>query len=238
MATIKRFILHVEETIANIITCQEAYPFIREEVFWQRNLLENYIRGHPGFLDSFEPLEVPNNAPTVVKEMARAGALANVGPMAAVAGALAHQVVQTVWDMGYDYVVLDNGGDVAFVTDKPLTIGVLPSTSRFKHLAFQLEPVGFVRGVCSSSGLVSHSFSYGVANSVTVLAKNTAVADAVATATCNKVKDQTEARSVANESLSPAVDGIVVLCKHQLVLAGRVPKLVQARVSPALVAVA
>src|SRR4030043_72049 len=54
-----------------------------------RKPLEEYINRHPLFLHSLEPFSVEEDAPVIVRDMAQAASIAGVGPMAAVAGAIA-----------------------------------------------------------------------------------------------------------------------------------------------------
>src|SRR4030043_2076944 len=60
-----------------------------ESVIKSRTPLEEYIKSHPLFLHSLEPCSVENDAPAIVRDMAKAARIAGVGPMAAVAGAIA-----------------------------------------------------------------------------------------------------------------------------------------------------
>src|SRR4030042_3883400 len=64
----------------------------RRLVLKYRQQLEGYIERNPDFQTSLEPLTVPKNAPAIVRQMAEAGQKAGVGPMAAVAGAIAECV--------------------------------------------------------------------------------------------------------------------------------------------------
>ena len=57
-----------------------------------RASLEKYIQHHPLFLTTLEPYQAERDAPAIVKEMAEASQMAGVGPMAAVAGAIAEAV--------------------------------------------------------------------------------------------------------------------------------------------------
>lgn len=67
---------------------REALAAINE----YRQPLEDYIRRHPLYLHSLEPVAVEQDAPEIVKIMADASRQANVGPMAAVSGAFAELV--------------------------------------------------------------------------------------------------------------------------------------------------
>ena len=76
-----------------------------------RNALERYIRLHPVFLTTLEPLPVGRDAPRIVRAMAEATARVGVGPMAAVAGAIAEFVGTELLPFSSD-VIIENGGDL------------------------------------------------------------------------------------------------------------------------------
>ena len=72
-----------------------------------RALLEQYIESHPSFLTSLEPLKVKADAPEIVQEMAEAAHKAGVGPMAAVAGAIAEGVGRELMKYSPEVIVGD-----------------------------------------------------------------------------------------------------------------------------------
>jgi uncharacterized protein len=153
-----------------------------------RTDLESYIKSHPIFLTTLKPLEVEDNAPPIVKEMADATREVGVGPMAAVAGAIAERVGQELLPYS-DEVIVENGGDVFLKTSKERFIGVYAGKSKFtKKIAFSILPEETPLGVCTSSGTVGHSLSFGYADAVIVFSPSTALADAAATAIGNRVR--------------------------------------------------
>jgi len=151
-----------------------------------REVLEGYIEHHPGFLTALKPIEVGEDAPQIVKAMAEAAAVAGVGPMASVAGVMAEYV-------GYDLlpfsreVIVENGGDIFLKVLEKRVIGLYagdasPFTGK---LALEVRPEETPLGVCTSSGTVGHSLSFGRADACVVLSRSTALADATATAMGN-----------------------------------------------------
>jgi ApbE superfamily uncharacterized protein (UPF0280 family) len=123
-----------------------------------------------------------------------------ITPMAAVAGAVADTVLaaMTAAAPRLERAYVNNGGDIAvFVTPgHPLDIGVVPSLARAR-------PEGFIRlyaaqhaaqhfcGI-ATSGWRGRSFSLGIADAVTVLARSAAEADAAATIIANATDMQDE----------------------------------------------
>ena len=153
-----------------------------------RTDLESYIKSHPVFLTTLRPFEVEQDAPPIVKEMADATQEVGVGPMAAVAGAIAERVGKELLPYS-DEVIVENGGDIFLKTAKERSIGVYAGKSKFtKKIAFSILPQETPLGVCTSSGTVGHSLSFGYADAVIVFSPSTSLADAAATAIGNRVR--------------------------------------------------
>ncbi len=89
-----------------------------------RNAIEEYAKQHPGFIESYVPLPEDPFAPKIVKEMLWAGREAGVGPMAAVAGAIAEYVARGLAKKYTEEVLVENGGDIALVSHSPVIAGV------------------------------------------------------------------------------------------------------------------
>lgn len=154
-----------------------------------RLLLEDYISDHPTFLTTLEPLTVAKDAPAMVKEMAKAAQRVGVGPMAAVAGAIAENVGRELIKLSPE-VIVENGGDIFMKTLKKRAIGVYAADSPFTgKIALEVEPEETPLGICTSSGTVGHSLSYGSADAVIVLSPSAVLADAAATAIGNLIKE-------------------------------------------------
>jgi hypothetical protein len=135
-----------------------------------------------------KPLAVEDNAPAIVKEMAEAAAKVGVGPMAAVAGAIAERVGKELLPMSAE-VIVENGGDIFLKISKERRIGIFAGKSVLtQKVAFVVQPGETPLGVCTSSGTVGHSLSFGKADAVVVFSPSTSLADAAATAICNIVQ--------------------------------------------------
>ena len=121
-------------------------------------------------------------------EMAEAAREVGVGPMAAVAGAIAEKVGVELLPFS-DEIIVENGGDIFLRTQKERFIGVYAGESAFtKKIAFSILPEETPLGVCTSSGTVGHSLSFGYADAVIVFSPSTSLADAAATAIGNMVR--------------------------------------------------
>ncbi len=120
-----------------------------------------------------------------------------ITPMAAVAGAVAQELIACYERPGIERAWLNNGGDIALhlASDQSLRVGLYADLARFDLTSRQplttdgqFEITGDlpVRGV-ATSGWRGRSFSLGIADSVTVLAATAAEADAAATVIANAV---------------------------------------------------
>jgi len=177
-----------------------------------RSPLEEYIREHPLFLHSLEPVAVENGAAEIVRVMAEAARLANVGPMAAVAGAVAELVGRKLLAFSPE-VIVENGGDIFLKVNSKRQIGIYAGGSAFTgRLAIEVEPGQTPLGVCTSSGTVGPSLSLGLADAAIILAPLVALADAAATAVGNLVKSEQDIDAAIERGKQiRGITGIVVI---------------------------
>lgn len=72
-------------------------------------------------------------------------------------------------------------------------------------------------GICTSSRKVGHSLSFGNSHAVVILSKDTLLADAVATATGNRVKESKDIKKAINFARSiGGIDGVVVIIEDKM----------------------
>jgi ApbE superfamily uncharacterized protein (UPF0280 family) len=162
----------------------------RESVLKYRHQLETYITMNPEFQRSLIPLAEDLHAPELVREMIRVSQLARVGPMAAVAGAIAEWVSKDLLKLSKE-VIIENGGDIYLATARERTIGIYAGQSSLSlKIGIVIGPEESPLGVCTSSGTVGPSFSFGKADAVCILSKSAALADAAATAVGNIVQEK------------------------------------------------
>lgn len=193
--------------------------------------LETYIRLHPFFTGALQPIPVEPNAPRVVRIMADAGSKATVGPMAAVAGALADLAVEAMREAGARSAIVEDGGEVSAIIEKSFIIALHAGQSALgSDLGFQISPSDSPLGIATSSATVSHALSFGEADAATVFADTAALADAAATAVCNAVVSKDVEKSI-NEGLETArsmsfVRGALIVRGDRVGSVGWVPQLV------------
>jgi ApbE superfamily uncharacterized protein (UPF0280 family) len=187
-----------------------------------RRQVELYAQDHPDFLLTHLPMPMDSRAPDVVQWMLRAGLAAGVGPMAAVAGAIARYVGEGLLRNGCGEVVVENGGDLHLLARRPLLVGLYAGVSPLsERLAIRLEPDDMPTGVATSSATVGHSWSYGAADAACVVAGDAALADAVATALCNRVRERPDIEPGLEWAVSVAgVRGALVVLGRALAARG------------------
>jgi ApbE superfamily uncharacterized protein (UPF0280 family) len=211
--------------------CCDRFDAVTAEIVRQRQILDDYIKRHPDFRDSFEPIELHGDAPEVAQRMARAGRLVGVGPMAAVAGAMAQCAAEAALEAGATEVIVDNGGDIYLRVAAPALIGLWPGTAELAdRLAFSLQTNDTPVAICSSSGKMGHSKSLGKCNLATVVATDAALADAAATQAANLVTTVGDVDSALERIAGiEGVGGVMIVKGNRVGLAGRLPPLVRVR---------
>jgi len=185
-----KFEVIVKETDLLVRAERDLSNETREFVLKYRRQIEAYIEMNPEFQRSLIPLKEDPYAPEIVREMIQTSQLAQVGPMAAVAGAMAESVSKDLLKLSKE-VIVENGGDIFLATSRERTIGIFAGDSPLSlKIGIVIGPEDFPLGVCTSSGTVGHSLSFGKADAVSVLSKSAALADAAATAIGNIVKEK------------------------------------------------
>ncbi len=124
------------ETAVTIVAEAEHIKHAQKAIFEARQDLQSFIVSDPFFQLTFEPYRAPRDAPAIVKDMCRAATTAGVGPMAAVAGAIAQHAVRAMRENGARHAILDNGGDIALLTEEETAVGIYAGQSAFRGLAY------------------------------------------------------------------------------------------------------
>jgi len=221
------YLTHImeKETDLEILTDKPLDKgFIGEKIRAYRWDIESYIDKDRRFLTALKPLTVELNAHKIVKEMAVQARKVNVGPMATVAGTIAEFLCRDLLKQGYKDVIIENGGDVFLKITKRRTIGIYAGRLKlWSGLRLIIKPKDTPLGICTSSGTIGHSLSFGCADSVIVLSRHASLADAVATAICNRIKSKHDLQAAINFAKSiSGVSGIVIIIKNNLMSWGKV----------------
>ncbi len=178
----------VKETDLLVHASGAFKDFTRERILRHRGVVEAYIQRFPEFSTTLAPWPITGPAPLIIRDMAEAGQKAGVGPMAAVAGAIAERVGVDLTPH-VDEVIVENGGDVFIHADRPVTVAIYAGASPLSlRIGLTIHPGGEPAAVCTSSGAFGHSLSLGKADAVCVVSNSCSLADATATAAGNRVK--------------------------------------------------
>ena len=225
---------HFRETFATILADDPAHVrAAKAGMMAARQVLEAHIARDPFFAATFEPYD-PDSGEPVITRMSRAAQSAGVGPMAAVAGTIAWAGVEAMQEAGASFGVIDNGGDIALLADRPVRVGVHAGSAALSdRVAFVVPPRDTILGICTSSASVGPSISLGMADAVTVFSRNVALADAWATSVCNQIRP--DDRSVLERVDSLEVSGIFAIMGDVTVRWGQLPPLVPAVVDERLI---
>jgi len=184
-------------------------------VFKYRQQIEDYIERHPSFVRAFYPLKRDPFAPGIVNSMIEAGSRANVGPMASVAGAIAEYVGLGLLPYSRD-VIVENGGDVFVCSRVRREMLLLAESSDFTAMKIAIQPSPKPVGVCTSSGKLGHSLSYGRADAVMVVGPTASIADAAATGIANLIRSPSDIKKGLDRAQEIGVLGTLILIEDQM----------------------
>jgi hypothetical protein len=153
--------------------------------------------------------------------MLEASSRAFVGPMASVAGAIAEHVGEDLLKSSAN-VMVENGGDIYLNVNDHVLIGIFAGDSPLTgRIALSIEAKETPVGICTSSGTVGHSLSFGIADAVCIKSKSTALADAAATAVGNLIRKKSDIKKGLERAMSiPGVLGVLIITGDTLAVQG------------------
>jgi len=196
-----------------------------------RGEIERFIRLHPEFRWSLEPLKLNGFHLRVIDLMLRAGEIAEVGPFAAVAGAISQVAAEAALKAGAENVLIENGGDIAIIGSQDFRIGVFAgNVNGSRKIGFLVRARELPIGICTSSGTVGHSISFGEADAVVAIAREASVADAAATSIANAVNGK-DIKSSIELGLNrakhiPEISGCLIVREDHIGTWGKLPELI------------
>jgi len=233
----KRQKIRIGETIITLLAEEKYFSIAEEEIKTQRRFLEDYIRRDPLFRIMLKPYPVRPGAPDIVQRMAEASSRVGVGPMAAVAGAIAECALRKIIEAGAIQAIVDNGGDIAMSISSPVTVGIYAGEKGAGNLGLRFRPQRGVIGVCTSSATVGPSLSFGRADAATVIAGDVALADAAATALGNAIrnKDRKSIKEEMDSLLVEGIQGMMAIIEDTIGLCGDLPEIVKVHVDHRLI---
>ena len=203
---------------------------LEEHIIKQRTIIQEHINKHPEFA-GFEAVELISS-PRILELMTNAGIIAGIGPMSSVAGSISQICLEYLQKYGTKYSILENGGDIALKTNKDLILGIYAGKSIFtNNIALKLKAKKESYGICTSSGTVGPSKSFGQTDATIVLGKQASICDSLATKIGNYGNGEDD-EEIVNNSLEKAedyleyCDGVIVIKGEYLAKVGHIPKIV------------
>ena len=200
---------------------QELSFYARQTVLNFRKQLEDYIYNHPLFRSTLFPYSQDKKAPEIIKSMIHATALCGVGPMAAVAGAIAEFIGKELLNYSSE-VIAENGGDIFIKSNKVRKVSIFAGESPLsQRIILKIEAKEDYVGICTSSGMVGPSLSFGKADAVTVISNSVLLADAAATAVGNIIKTKEDIdRGLSYAQKIKGIKGVVIIKDDKIGLWG------------------
>lgn len=155
-----------------------------------REEMDAWIRGQEAYAKALTPCGAGENAPVIFREMAAVAAVSGIGPMSAVAGAVAQRTGKALKErFGVREVVVENGGDIYADICEDMDIAVFAGGSPLSEkVGLHIEAEETPLGICTSSGTVGPSLSFGKADAVMIVCRDAALADTYATAFANTIQ--------------------------------------------------
>ncbi len=219
----RSFRVRVETTDLYIRARGDYSEKVHSIVSQLRDVLRVHFIRQDDFLTALSPVRRLERVHALIESMYDASEAAGVGPMAAVAGAVAEFTGVSLLNTSEE-VIVENGGDIWLRITEPVTLGIYAGSSSFsERLGLRIDPSKTPLGVCTSSGRIGHSFSFGRADAATIIARTAALADAVATETGNRVKDEDDLEAAVHYAMSvPGVLGALAIYRDRIAVQGDV----------------
>lgn len=218
------FQISIDETDLHIQVSEKGLEKKAEKkVIQTRDIIKAYIKTHPEFQTTLLPFPEDLKAHIVIQNMIKAAKKADTGPMAAVAGALSQETGNYLLNF-CDEVIIENGGDIFFKTHNEFISAIYsgensPFSNKIGIKLFYTTPAS----ICTSSGTLGHSLSFGKADAVTVVSQDAYIADAYATALCNMVKTDEDIKKTVELGISKKeIDAIVIIKGNSTGAAGNI----------------
>ncbi|MDO5824748.1 UPF0280 family protein [Methanobrevibacter sp.] len=224
--------INLDETHIRLTTDLDNHD-LKRYIFSIRRDLKNFILKNQDFLLSLEPISVNGRLSLIVKTMIDASCVCDVGPMACVAGAISQLSLDYLISRDSKYSIVENGGDIALINNRKVLCGIYSDNPVLENnIAFQISPRKKPLGICTSSGKIGHSISFGKSDSVSVISKSPAMADGLATRIANECNGDTSEDKVfsaleCGEKYREFFDGALIISDENVGTIGRLPKLVE-----------
>lgn len=185
-----------------------------------RRSMDAYLLMDPAYKAALTPYDAGLEAPNILKEMSRVSHKTGIGPMSAVAGAVARHVAEF---LGTNEVIVENGGDIYAQACSDMDISVFAGQSPLSEkIGLHIPAADFPLGICTSSGTVGPSLSLGRADAVMIVCKDVMLADSYATAMANRIKTVNDLQPVIDRiSDIPEILGAIAVKDDRMAITGQ-----------------
>ena len=185
-----------------------------------RRSMDAYLLMDPAYKAALTPYDAGLEAPNILKEMSRVSHKTGIGPMSAVAGAVARHVAEF---LDTNEVIVENGGDIYAQACSDMDISVFAGQSPLSEkIGLHIPAADFPLGICTSSGTVGPSLSLGRADAVMIVCKDVMLADSYATAMANRIKTVNDLQPVIDRiSDIPEILGAIAVKDDRMAITGQ-----------------
>ena len=193
----------------------EVYAFLVD----LRRQMDAYLLMDPAYKAALTPYDAGLEAPGILKEMSRVSHKTGIGPMSAVAGAVAKHVADF---LETKEVIVENGGDIYAKATSDMDISVFAGQSPLSEkVGLHIPTAAFPCGICTSSGTVGPSLSLGRADAMMIVCQDVLLADSYATAMANRIQSVNDLQPVI-ESIQaiPEILGALAVKDDKLAVCG------------------
>ncbi len=203
---------------------------VRQDILNFSKLIPEFITGlEPMYLSEIEVDILCKKAyikePDIIRQMLHGSNQCHVGPMATVAGVTAQKIVKDLMeDYGDVHIIVENGGDLAMNVVEASSVAIYAGQSVLSDkLAIHLKENYGPISICTSSGNLGHSLSFGKGDAVVVLSRLADIADAAATYLCNQIQSPEDInRTLELGQQIQGIMGIVIIIEDKIGLWGQV----------------
>ena len=188
-----------------------------------RRSMDAYLLMDPQYKAALTPYDAGLEAPNILKDMSCVSHKTGIGPMSAVAGAVALRVAEFLKSLfGVKEVIVENGGDIYAEAHSNMDIAVFAGQSPLSEkIGLHIPAADFPLGICTSSGTVGPSLSLGRADAVMIVCKDVLLADSYATAMANRIKTVNDLQPVIDRIQNiPYILGAIAVKDDRMAISG------------------
>ena len=189
-----------------------------------RRAMDAYLLMDPAYKAALTPYDAGIEAPSILKDMSKVSHKTGIGPMSAVAGAVALKVAEFLKSQyGVKEVIVENGGDIYAEAHSDMDIAVFAGQSPLSEkIGLHIPAADFPLGICTSSGTVGPSLSLGRADAVMIVCRDVLLADSYATAMANRIKTVNDLQPVIDKMQDiPDILGAIAVKDDRMAICGQ-----------------